>query len=148
MSGSSRALLGCAAALLNQARIVDRLSRPLTASALVSLPIAAALVHPPRGLVVVAIVVAVAGLAEAYFAFRVGFDAALFRRAADGAENADFATTDAALTTLRLLPAGKCGRPVNARIAGARRLFVLQILTLTAQLAALTAGALTAGLWR
>jgi hypothetical protein len=143
-----RALLSCAAAFLEQGRLVDRLSRPLTASALVAVPIASAGPVQPRWVLVgLAAAVAVAGLAEMYFAFRVGFDATLFRHVSDPG-GSDFAATDAALTELGFVPAGKCGRPAQARIAGARRLFRFQILALAAQLLSLATGATIAVMWR
>jgi hypothetical protein len=139
---ASRSLLWCAAAFLEQGRIVDRLSRALTASAIVSTLIASAIAaHPPRVLVGVASIAAVAGFAEMYFAGRVGFDAAVFRRIADAEGPVDFAATDAALEAIGLTAPAKRGRPVEARIAGARRLFRFQVLALAAQVLSLLIGA-------
>ena len=142
MTGPTRDLLVCAAALLDQGGRVDRLSRPLTAAALIGILVSPAIVRDaPWGLVGFAILVALAGLAETYVAIRVGFDAALFHRLAGAPEAADFTGTDAALTRLGLLPATKLGRPVEARVAGAQRLFGWQILALMAQVLSVLASA-------
>ena len=143
MNAASRSLLWCAVAFLEQGRVIDRLSRTLTASAIVSILIALAIAaHPPRVLVGVAFVASVAGFAEMYFAVRVGFDASLFRRVADAEGLLDFAATDAALEAIGLMAPAKCGRPAEARIAGARRLFRFQVLALAAQVLSLLIGAI------
>ena len=142
MNAASRSLLWCAVAFLEQGRVIDRLSRAVTASAIVSILIALAVAaHPPRVLVGVASVAAFAGFAEMYFAVRVGFDASLFRRVAEAAGPPEFAATDAALEGMGLMAPAKCGRPVEARIAGACRLFRLQVLALAAQVLSLLIGA-------
>jgi hypothetical protein len=149
MSEPTRELLLCGAALLDQGRHVDRLSRPLTAAALIGILFSPAITtQPPWMLVGFATLVALAGLAEAYFAIRVGFDAALFRQLASAPETPDFTGTDAALTRLGLLPATKLGRPAEARVAGARRLLGFQILGLMAQVLSVLAGACIAWTWR
>jgi hypothetical protein len=149
MSESTRPLLFCAAALLDQGRTLDRVSRPLTAAALIGLLIYPAIAgRPPWALVGSAILVALAGLAEAYFAIRVGFDAALFHQLASAPEPPDFAGTDAALMRLGLLPAAKRGRPAEARVAGTRRLLGFQILAVVAQVLSVLAGAGLALTWR
>jgi hypothetical protein len=149
MTEPTRDLLFCAAALLDQGRTIDRLSRPLTAAALIGI-----LAYPtitglaswvPIGF---AILVALAGLAEAYVATRVGFDAALFHQLASAPEAPDFARTDAALTRLGLLPAAKVSRPAEARVAGAKRLFGFQIFALVAQVLSVLVGACIALAWR
>lgn len=77
----TRTLLACAAALLDQGRTVDRLSRPITAAALIGILVyPAAIGQPPVALAAFAILMAMAGFAESYFAIRVGFDAALFHQ--------------------------------------------------------------------
>jgi hypothetical protein len=142
-------LLLCAAALLDQGRTADRLSRPLTAAALIGILMYPAFTsHPSRMLVAFAVIVALAGLAEAYFATRVGFDAALFHHLASAPDASDFARTDAALTRLGMLPATKLGRPAEARVAGAKRLFGFQILALAAQVVSVLVGASIALTWR
>jgi hypothetical protein len=145
----TRDLLSCAAALLDSGRTVDRLSRPLTAAALIGLLVYPAIVGPASWVLVgFAILVALAGLAEAYFASRVGFDRALFNQLATAPEAPDFTGIDAALTRLGLLPAAKIGRPAEARIAGAKRLLGFQILALVAQVLSVVAGACIALTWR
>ena len=142
MSEPTRELLLCAAAFLDQGRTVDRLSRLLTAAALTAILIGPAIAtRPPWILIGSAVLVTLAGLAETYFAIRVGFDAALFNQVANASEASDFAGTDAALIQLGLLPATKHSRPAGARIAGARWLFRLQILCLVAQVLSVLAGA-------
>ena len=142
MSEPTRELLLCAAAFLDQGRTIDRLSRLLTAAALVAILIGPVIATPPPwGLIGSAALVTLAGFAETYFAMRVGFDAALFNQAANPSAAPDFAGTDAALTQLGLLPTTKHSRPVGARIAGARRLMRLQILFLLAQVLSVLAGA-------
>jgi hypothetical protein len=142
MSEPTRELLLCAAAFLDQGRKVDRLSRPLTAAALVAILIGPAIAtEPPWILIESAVLVTLAGLAEMYFAIRVGFDAALFNQVANAPEAPDFASADAALMQLGLLPTTKHRRPAGVRIAGARRLFGLQTLFLAVQVLSVLAGA-------
>jgi hypothetical protein len=74
----------------------------------------------------------VAALGQTVLALRVGFDAALFRRLSLAP---DLAAFDTAMTALALMPAAKTGRPMAARVAGARRLIVLQGACLVAQVA-------------
>lgn len=144
----TRMLLACAAALLDQGRTVDRLSRPLTAAALIGMLVyPAAIGQPPLALAAAAIVVALAGFAESYVAIRTAFDAALFHRLASAPEPVDFGDLDQALTELGLLPAAKRGRAADARIAGARRLMRLQVLALLVQVFAIAGGAV-ALMWR
>lgn len=136
------ALLTCAAALLDQGRVIDRLSRLLTAAALAGSVIYPAAVGRPSGLLAgIAIATVLSGLAETYLAMRVAFDAALFRAVANAPGEPDFAGLDEALVQLHLLPASKRGRPADARIAGARRLFTLQIAALVIQVLCLAIGA-------
>jgi hypothetical protein len=123
---SDAILLASAAALLDQGRGVDRLSRAVTAAALIILLVLPFAARPSWHLAAGIALVALAGLIEAYLAIRVGFDAALFRQIASG-PTVDFAAMDAALNRLGLLPARKLGRPAQPRIAGARRLLALQV---------------------
>lgn len=141
MSEPTRDLLLCAAALLDQGRIVDRLSRLLTAAALAAILIGSAMAtRPPWILIGSAALVTLTGLVETYLAIRVGFDAALFNHVANAPEAPDFASVDAALAQLGLLPTTTHGRPAGVRIAGARRLFRLQTLFLAAQVLSVLAG--------
>jgi hypothetical protein len=138
------AMLAAAASLLDQARVLDRLSRAITVAALVLLLLVAVVPGSPTAWAfVVPALVVLLGLAETYCAMRVGFDAALFRRlAAHAGEGApDLAGLDAALVGLGLLPQAKAGRPVPDRIAGARRLLSRQAATLGVQVLAVLAGA-------
>jgi len=86
---------------------------------------------------------ALAGLAETYYAIRVGFDAALFHRLSKQAPP-DLAALDAALVRLGLLPVSKSGRPLEQRIAGAKLLFYKQGAALVLQVALLLCGAAAA----
>ena len=149
MSEASRDLLVCAAALLEQGRTVDRLSRPLTAGALIGILVYPAIsTQPPLMPIGFAVLVALAGLAEAYFAIRVGFDAALFRQLGSGPEEPDFSGTDAVLTRMGLVSAQKAGRTADARVAGAKRLFRFQILSVTLQVLIVLAGTGLVLMWR
>ena len=102
-------LLVSAVSLLDQGRGIDRLSRLLTAAALIA-PIGIAVwgVYQPVPVSLVALSV-LAGVVEVYLAIRVGFDAALFRHLADAAETGtrDLANLDAALMAIGLVPASK-----------------------------------------
>lgn len=142
-----RAQAAAIAALLDQARIVDGLSRPLTVAALLAL-FAPALTGQrwSAALFVLLAAIVLAGLAESYLALRVRFDAALFRHLAEGAAIPDLAILDRALMALGLLPAAKAGRALGPRIEGARRLFRLQGVALALQIALILAGALFAAL--
>ena len=148
MSEPTRELLLCAAALLDQGRKVDRLSRPLTAGALIALLISPAIAkQTPWILIASAMLVALAGLAETYFAIRVGFDAALFRQLASASDAPDFAGIDVALTRLGLLRATRLDRPAGARVAGATRLLRFQTLALVVQVLCVGAGTCIAWIW-
>ncbi len=145
---TTRMQLSCAASLLDQGRALDRLSRLLTAAALIGMLVyPAAVGRPPLALAVAAIVIAVAGLGESYFAIRVGFDAALFRRLAGEPEQQGFGEMDGALTELGWLPPVKRDRPAPVRIAGAVRLMKLQALALLAQVVSCAGGG-AALMWR
>ena len=144
---SERALAATTADLLDQGRILDRLSRLLTAAAL-----AAALLSPAstreRSALVLALLglAALAGLAECWLAVRAGFDATLFRRLADPAVPLDLRGLDATLRRLALLPEAKAGRPLEARCAGATRLLFRQSAAVLAQVLLLLAAAAVAAL--
>jgi hypothetical protein len=138
---SDRPLLTVTAALLTQGRTLDGLSRLLTAGALFGL-LAHAVVHDADPvLVTVALLIAtMAGFVQTYYAVRVGFDAALFGQL--GEAITDLAALDSALQRLDLLPADKAGRPLEARIAGARALFRTQSAMLMVQIAVVLGSAL------
>lgn len=134
-------LLATAAALLDTGQDAARLSRPLTVLAFAGL-LAPFWTPVPPASVVLLLLAAASGLGSAYAAARVALDAALFRYLSLAAQGPEL--LDTALLDLRMLPAEKAGRPLTARIAGARRLLRVQFLLLAAQ--ALTLAA--AGLWR
>jgi hypothetical protein len=135
-------MLAAAADLLDLGQLLDRLSLAVTAIAAgVLLVPALAASLPVAGLVVVA------GIAELMLAARVRFDAAAFRRlAADAsADRLAMDAFDGALTTLGIMPAGKAGRDIAARFAGASRLLALQAAALLVQLAITVLGAFLLG---
>jgi hypothetical protein len=140
MSGGAQAMLEVASALLRQGRTIDRLSRLLTVAALVLLISSRGLGVAAPALVVTLALAVLAGLAEAYFAFRVGFDADLFDRLRNPARM-DLASLDAALVQLGMLPASRTGRPLEQRIAGAQRLLYKQGAALMIQIVVLLCGA-------
>jgi hypothetical protein len=147
-STDSGALLAAAAALLDQGRRIDKLSRLLTVTALAAL-VAIAVLGAPRLMVVALLGLSVlAGAVELYLAVRVGFDAALFRRLAEAADagTVELADLDAALTSMGLLSAGKAGRPLAARVAGACSLLYQQAGSLVLQIALFLLGAVIAAL--
>lgn len=145
---SAGALLATAAAWLDQGRRVDRLSRLLTVMALAALVAIAALGAPKLMVVALLGLSVLAGAVELYLAARVGFDAALFRRLAEAADagTLELANLDAALTTMGLLPAGKSGRPLEARVAGACSLLYQQAGSLMLQIALFLLGVVIAAL--
>jgi hypothetical protein len=75
------------------------------------------------------------GLGQKYWALRVAFDADLFQRLAERADNLAEQTLllDKALATLNLQPAEQGGRPWSDRIAGALKLLRRQALLVAAQ---------------
>ena len=145
IGADERAEAAAIAALLDQAAIIERLSRPLTVAALLIL-MAPALTGQrwTVALSVLLALVALAGLLQGYLALRVRFDAALFARLAEGGALPDLADLDRTLLALGLMPAAKAGRPLGLRIAGARRLFRLQALALAAQVALIVLGTVAA----
>ncbi|MBX9401697.1 hypothetical protein K4L06_10270 [Lysobacter sp. BMK333-48F3] len=88
-----------------------------------------------------------AGLAQAYYALRVDFDARLLQALADtapaGEDPADAARRlDAGLIGLRLLPAARAGRDWDARWRGALGLLRRQAIALGLQLLLLSSAVL------
>jgi len=137
----AREVAATAAMLLDQGSSLDRLSRPLTVAALIGLLLAMALGGREAVMVIAALaLVALAGIIEAYFAIRVGLDAALFRHLATS-EAADPAALDGALLRLRLMPETKAGRAALDRAVGARRLLHRQAAALIVQLGLVFLGA-------
>jgi hypothetical protein len=141
--GAVQAMLQTASALLQQGQIIDRLSRLLTVSAVVLLIGASAFRVASPPLAVALALAVLAGVAEAYYAVRVGFDAVLFDRLG-GPGAMDLAALDAALVQLGLSPASNSGRPLEQRIAGAQRLLYKQAAAFVIQVAILLCGAAAA----
>lgn len=140
-------LLPVAGALLAQGRRIDRLSQPVTAAALIALLVLPLTTGAPNGpALAIAVAVVLAGLAEAWFGFRVGFDAALFRRLAMQPDGPDLAGLDVALSRLGLVAAEKAGRPAGERALGAQRLLYRQGLLFVLQAALILIGAVIAAL--
>ena len=141
MTASARQDLAVAASLLEQGRILDALSRLLTAAALIALPLLAAFAPLSAAIAWIILGLTIAtGLGQIYFAIRVGLDAAIFRALAAQETGPDLVALDRALQSQGLLPAQKGGRPVEARIAGARHLLTRQATLLVAQIAVLAIG--------
>jgi hypothetical protein len=123
-----------AAALLRRGAMVHAMSAALTVAALLGGVTAAVL--GLRGVWPFATVVVVAGLVEFWLAARVALDADLFAALGEG----DLDRFDATMHRLGLMPEGKAGRPIDARIRGALRLLKLQAAMLLIQFAAPIAG--------
>jgi hypothetical protein len=136
-AAAERAMLGIAAELMAQGRALHLLSALATA---VALGLAALGPASPTPAAQAALAISLlAGAAETVLAVRTGFDAGLFGRLAAGLDLADL---DAGMRALGLMPARKTGRPVAARIAGAKRLLAWQAAVLLLQAACLGAAAL------
>jgi hypothetical protein len=140
------ALMLTTAALLEQGRTLDGLSRLLTAGAVTLLLLLALfadqmLSNLSGPLAVALALAALLGLAQLYFAFRVGFDAALFRQLATEPGPTGLEALDASLAELGLRPAAAGSRPLAERIRGARRLLRRQALCLALQLATIIVAA-------
>ena len=120
---STHETLAVTVALLDQGGRIDRLSCALTiagTASVLAIVLLGAEMPVPTALLAASVV---CGMAELYFAIRVGFDAALFRRLADMPNAPDLAALDTALGNLGLLPSAKTGRSLEQRTAGACRLF-------------------------
>lgn len=140
-TSETRHLLASTAALLGQGTLIDGTARLLTVGALFGLLAHAVADDADPMLVTFALIVAVAaGVAQTWFALRVGLDAALFRQIAATPE--ELPQIDAALVGTGLMPPAKAGRPIAARVRGAKRLLALQAAALLAQLAAVVVAAL------
>ena len=120
-----------AAAVLRRGAMIHTLSLLLAGVAVLVggvAPLGAALLAAAGAIVVLAAV-------EFWLASRVALDADLFDALA--ARHTDLAGFDRAMRGLGLMPPGKTGRPLDARIRGAFRLLKLQALTLGLQIAVL-----------
>jgi hypothetical protein len=112
------------AALLRQGRLIHGLALVLllaTGGLAAGLALDGRLAGLPAWLLAIAML---AGLAETWFAFRVGLDERLF--AALGAGQLTLPTLDSGLAGLGLVPPGKAGRPLEARLQGAKALLLRQ----------------------
>ena len=116
-----RATAALAANLLDQGRSIHLLSVALCTGAAVAL-----LLMPGGRTGLAAAAVLLAGLAETWMAVRVGFDASSFRGIARGDDGLSLESFDRTMIRLGVLPPGKAGRPMARRVAGARRLLVVQ----------------------
>ncbi|HMK42174.1 MAG TPA: hypothetical protein VK451_11530 [Methyloceanibacter sp.] len=130
-----RDIAAAAADLLDQGAIINRLSRPLTVAALIGLIVGLG-VELGALLVAGLLLVTLAGLAETYLAIRIGFDAKLFRRLAEGNDPvATLGRLDTALIKLGVLTESHPERAIEQRASSARRLFILQGSALVLQVA-------------
>jgi hypothetical protein len=137
---ASRQVIAAAACLLDQGRVVDGLSRLLTAAALLVLLLPAVLCASPQRLAAgILAAVALLGILETFLAVGVGFDAALFHRLSAGPEAVDFDNLDTALVRLGLVGEPRPGRSTADRVAGAFRLLQRQAVMLGLQVALIAA---------
>ena len=139
---ADRALASAAALLLAEGKRMDALSRPLTVVAAAGLLLAPLLAGPPAwGMMALLVLVVVLGIGQAFYAFRAGFDAGLFAALGEGRLPETLDDLDYALTSLGVMPVGKAGRPLSARIGGAMGLLRRQAALLLGQLLACVAAA-------
>ena len=140
-TGNERAEAAVAADLLVHGAAVNRLSLALTASSVLAF-FAQALLQPHRIAMVLTMLAVLAGLAQLWFALRVGFDARAFRRLARGDADGGLTVSafDAAMGGLGLMPAEKERRPITQRVRGAMRLLGRQVALLLLQAVLLVAG--------
>jgi hypothetical protein len=147
LDSASRQLISAAACLLDQGRAVDGLSRLLTAASLVVLMLPAVLPAGTQRLPAAILAgVALLGMAETLYAVRVGLDAALFRRLAEGPEPLDLDGIDTALIELGLIAAPRADGSAGSRVSGARRLLYRQSALLVLQIGLILAAAALAEL--
>jgi hypothetical protein len=130
-TAADRVEAAAVADLLAHGRVIHALSAALTVAGVTAVPVLALLLAGPLELVLATLSV-LAGVAELWFALRVGFDARIFERIARGELGLD--GFDAAMTGLGLMPAGKAGRPMPARARGAMGLLARQAALLALQL--------------
>lgn len=124
------AVAAITASFLQQGRALDMLSRGITLIACIAI-FAGAFTAAPLPIVLLAVAILLLGLAEAYLALRVGFEATLFGHfARDSFGTVSF---DASMRRLKLAPAERAGRPMTIRAMRAMRLMRWQILTLLLQ---------------
>lgn len=135
------------AALLEQHTKIHLLSVATTASAVTILLAPLLFSASPTSLwLLTAIAVIATGLAETWFALRVGFDRRLLQSIAADPEKLQH--WDRALVGLKLLPESKAGREPDERLRGCIRLLKRQAELLVAQLAIATIGVVALQLYR
>jgi hypothetical protein len=133
-----------ASSLLGQGQSVDRLSRGLTLIGCLAIFVGTYL-GAPWPLAMVAAIIVLAGLAQTYFAVRIGFDAALFEHMAREAFGT--ASFDAAMGHLHLMKPERTPRPMAMRVAGAMALMRRQTIMLGMQIIALLVLPIVGLLW-
>ncbi len=139
---TTRTLLATTAALLDQGRLVDALSRILTAAALVGMMLWPAFATRAGLPFLIALLVAIFGAGQLYLAMRVRFDAALFRRLARQEGTGAFDDLDSALRILDLVPKTKAYQDPIQRAMGAKDLLFRQGMTLMGQIGLILFGAI------
>jgi hypothetical protein len=138
------AVAAITASFLQQGRALDVLSRGITLIACIAV-FAGTFTAAPLPIMMLGIAILLLGLAEAYFALRVGFEANLFGHfARDTFGTVSF---DASMRRLKLLPADRTGRPMTVRAMRAMRLMRYQILALLLQAAGIVLLPLAGALW-
>jgi hypothetical protein len=144
---TSRQLVAAAACLLDQGRAVDGLSRLLTAAALLVLMLPAVFPASTQRLpAAILVAAALLGTAETLYAVRVGLDAALFHRLAEGPGPLDLDGIDTALIKLGLIAVPRADGSASSRVGGARRLLYRQSALLVLQVGLILAAAALAAL--
>lgn len=139
-TAGDRAEAAVAADLMAHGRRIHGLSAAMTVGSIVAL-FGLALLLPRWPAMALVTLAAVLGIAETWFALRVGFDERAFRRMArdSTAGGLGVRSFDAAMSGLKLMPAGKAGRPMAARVRGGISLLGRQGTLLVLQMALLIA---------
>jgi len=128
-----------AAAVLRRGSMIHALSRVLTVVAILGAGFALLVRQPTPVWLASAVVTALAGAIEFWFAARVAIDADLFEALARHADDLD--GFDQAMRDLGLLSSAKTARALPDRVRAAFRLLKLQGAALVMQVAVLLAGA-------
>ncbi len=129
--------------LLSQHTKIHILSCGLTISAVISALITAVMGQLDGMWLAVVLMVMACGVVETIVAVRIGFDAALLQRLSRQktfAEN-DLEALDQALIAMGLIPEGKKGRSLDARLQGCVALLKKQVLWTSVQLFGIVAAA-------
>lgn len=108
-----------AASYLRQGRALDKISRALTLIGCIAI-VVGTYTAAPLPITLLAALVVLIGLAETYFALRVGFDAEIFSHLARGSFSAT--TFDGSMKRLKLIGADRTARPMSERGRGAMTL--------------------------